>query len=133
MRTCVSRRWRCPDHRSAARRLQGEAKIPTVHGNVNGLKANHLLRLDLIVAIGVGPDGLPADVSLAHILPPNPRGQVYDVWAPSSFHSFQLECEAFVDALETELTRVASDHVVQDGQESAILISVSRSEEHTSE
>ena len=84
-----------------------------------------LLRLDLIVAIGVGPDGLPADVSLAHILPPNPRGQVYDVWAPSPFHSFQLECEAFVDALETELTRVASDHVVQDGQESAILISVS--------
>jgi len=222
MRTCVSRRWRCPDHRRAARRLQGEAKIPTVQGNINGLKANHLvrlehlyrrrvpvdkvitpelaractelsheirrqiglvitrrgaieqvivgsvrelvltdlsrfrlgrrllrgvrlvhthlhnepltqddltdlalLRLDLIVAIGVGPDGLPADVSLAHILPPNPRGQVYDVWAPSPFHSFQLECEAFVDALETELTRVASDHVVQDGQESAILISVS--------
>src|SRR6058998_3446144 len=222
MLTCVSRRWRCPDQRRAARRLQGEAKIPTVHGNVNGLKANHLLRLehlyrrrvpvdkvitpelaractelsheirrqiglvitrrgaieqvivgsgrelvltdlsrfrlgrrllrgvrlvhthlhnepltqddltdlallrlDLIVAIGVGPDGLPADVSLAHILPPNPRGQVYDVWDPSPFHSFQLECEAFVDALETELTRVASDHVVQDGQESAILISVS--------
>src|SRR5213593_4633420 len=220
MLTCLSRRWRCPDQRRAARRLQGEAKIPTVHGNVNGLKANQLirlehlyrrrvpvdkvitpelaractelsheircqiglvitrrgvieqvivgngrelvlsdlgrlgrrllrgvrlvhthlnnepltqddltdlalLRLDLIAAIGVGPDGLPADVSLAHILPPNPRGQVYDVWAPSPFHSFQLECEAFVDALETELTRVASDHVVQDGQESAILISVS--------
>src|SRR2546426_12787839 len=46
MRTCLSRRWRGPDHRSAARRLQGEAKIPTVHGNVNGLKANHLLRLE---------------------------------------------------------------------------------------
>ncbi len=84
-----------------------------------------LLRLDLIVAIGVGSHGLPADVYLAHILPPNPRGRVYDVWAPSAFHSFQLECDAFVDALETELTRVASDHVVQGGQESAILVSVS--------
>src|SRR5437660_1229555 len=104
MLTCLSRRWRCPDQRRAARRLQGEAKIPTVHGNVNGLKANHLLRLE-------------------HLY--RRRGQVYDVWAPSPFHSFQLECEAFVDALETELTRVASDHVVQDGQESAILISVS--------
>src|SRR5206468_12176874 len=46
MRTCVSRRWRCPDQRRAARRLQGEAKIPTVQGNINGLKANHLLRLE---------------------------------------------------------------------------------------
>src|SRR5438046_5435966 len=46
MLTCLSRRWRCPDQRRAARRLQGEAKIPTVHGYVNGLKANHLLRLE---------------------------------------------------------------------------------------
>lgn len=84
-----------------------------------------LLRLDLIVAIGVGAQGLPADVYLAHILPPNPRGQVCDVWPPSGFHAFQLECDAFVDALETELTRVASEHVVRDGQEAAILISVS--------
>ncbi len=96
---------------------------PLTHDDLTDLA---LLRLDLIAAIGVGPQGLPADLYLAHILPPNPRGQVYEVWAPSPFHSLQLECDKFVDALETELTRVAAGHVVKDGQESTILISASK-------
>ncbi|MBI3603451.1 MAG: GTPase HflX [Nitrospirae bacterium] len=85
-----------------------------------------LLRLDLIAAVGVGTDGLPVDLHLAHILPPNPQGRVYDVWAPTPFHTFQLDCAKFVDALEAELARVTANHVVRDGQESAILISVSK-------
>jgi GTP-binding protein HflX len=83
-----------------------------------------LLRLDLIAAIGVGEDGLPADLHLAHILPPNQQGKLCDVWAPCSFHAFQLECDKFVEALEAELARTAATHLVRDGQESAILISV---------
>src|SRR5213593_1014920 len=221
MLTCLSRRWRCPDQRRAARRLQGEAKIPTVHGNVNGLKANQLirlehlyrrrvpvdkvitpelaractelsheircqiglvitrrgmveqvivgngrelvlsdlgrlgrrllrgvrlvhthlhnepltqddltdlalLRLDLIAAIGVGTDGLPADMYVAHLLPLNPQGRVYEVWASRPFHSFQLEYDKFVEALEAELARVSASHVIRNGQEAAILISASK-------
>ncbi|WP_447972250.1 GTPase HflX [Nitrospira sp. Kam-Ns4a] len=84
-----------------------------------------LLRLDLIAALGVGPDGLPADLHLAHILPPNARGSAYEVWPPRSFHSFQLECDKFVGALEAELTRAAATHLVRAGEESAILVSAS--------
>jgi GTP-binding protein HflX len=85
-----------------------------------------LLRLDLIAAIGVGENGLPADLYLAHILPPNQQGKLYDVWPSCPFHAFQLECDKFVEALEAELARTAATHLIRDGQESAILISVSK-------
>lgn len=85
-----------------------------------------LIRLDLIAAIGVGANGLPADFYLAHILPPNPQGKFSDVWAPCPFHAFQLECDKFVEALEAELASTAATHSVRDGQESALLISASK-------
>ena len=85
-----------------------------------------LLRLDLIAAIGVGPDGLPAEMYVAHLLPLNPQARVYEVWASRPFHSFQLEYDKFVEALEAELARVSSSHVIRNGQEAAILISASK-------
>lgn len=85
-----------------------------------------LIRLDLIAAVGVGADGLPADLHLAHILPPNPQGRICDVWAPCPFHAFQLDCDKFVESLEAELARATANHLVRDGQESAILISASK-------
>ncbi len=84
-----------------------------------------LLRLDLIAAIGAGDDGRPADVHVAHLLPPNPRGQVHEVLAPTPLHNLQLECDKFVAALETELMRASSGHTVGDRAESAILVSAS--------
>jgi GTP-binding protein HflX len=95
---------------------------PLTHDDLTDLA---LLRLDLIVAIGVGAEGLPADLHLAHLVPPNPRGQTYEVWHPRPFHMFQLECDAFVDSLERELAKEHATHIVRDGQESAILLSVS--------
>lgn len=85
-----------------------------------------LLRFDLIAAIGVGADGLPADVYLAHILPPNPQGRLCEVWASTPFHALELDCHSFVESLEAELARVKASHVVKDGYESAILISASK-------
>jgi len=85
-----------------------------------------LLRLDLIAAVGVGPQGLPADVYVAHLLPPNPQGRLSDVWAPKPFYDFELDCQVFVEDLEAELARVKANHVVKDGRESAILVSASR-------
>src|SRR6185436_16554931 len=85
-----------------------------------------LLRFDLIAAIGVGANGLPADVHLAHILPPNPQGRLCDVWASTPFHAFELDCLQFIESLEAELARVKASHVVKDGYESAILISASK-------
>lgn len=100
--------------------LQNE---PLTHDDLTALA---LLRLDLIAAIGVGPQGLPADIYLAHLLPSNPRGDTYEVWPSRPFYAFELECDKFVEALEDEIARDMASHVVKDGQESAILISVSK-------
>ncbi|MBI4400329.1 MAG: GTPase HflX [Nitrospirae bacterium] len=95
---------------------------PLSHDDLTDLA---LLRLDLIAAIGVRADGLPADISVAHLLPPNPQGLVYEVLPPRPFHAFQLECDKFLDALESEMVRATSTHVVRDAQETAILVSAS--------
>ncbi len=107
--------------------LQNE---PLTHDDLTDLA---LLRLDLIAAIGVGPDGLPIDLYLAHLLPPNPRGQAYEVLPSCPLHAFQLDCLSFIEALETELSRVAASHVVKEGEESAILISASKASRGTQE
>jgi GTP-binding protein HflX len=117
-------------HRLGRRLLRG---LRLVHTHLHNERLNHedltdlaLLRLDLIAAIGVNPQGLPADIHIAHILPPNPRGEVYEVLEPTPFHSLKLECDRFVEALESEMTHAAEAHVVREGQEAAILISVSK-------
>lgn len=107
--------------------LQNE---PLTHDDLTDLA---LLRLDLIAAVGVGPDGLPADLYLAHLLPPNPRGQACEVLPPSPFHAFQLDCETFIQSLESELSRVAAGHVVNKDQEAALLISASKASRGTQE
>ena len=116
-------------YRAGHRFLRGVRLIHThLH---NGPLTQHnlttlaLLRLDLIAAIGVGSNGLPADIHVAHILPPNPQDQVYEVWAPCAFHKFELEFDKFIEALESELGRASASHAVKHGREAAILISAS--------
>ncbi|HET6369723.1 MAG TPA: GTPase HflX [Nitrospiria bacterium] len=88
-----------------------------------------LLRLDLMGAIGVGDNGLPADVHLAHLLPPNPQGKVFEVHGPKPFHQISMDFGVFVAALEEEIdrhqTRTRLSEQLQ-GAERAILVSVAR-------
>jgi GTP-binding protein HflX len=85
-----------------------------------------LLRLDLMVALAVGPDGLPGRVDYAHLLPPVPGGESVEVESLSSIHDLDLDFAAFTRALEGELERKVDDTIdLSDGRERAILISVS--------
>lgn len=84
-----------------------------------------LLRLDLIAAIGIGDEGQPKDMYLAHILPPNPQGKLYEEWSPVPFHTFRLDCSEFITALEDELTKGSATRAVKEGREQGILVSVS--------
>jgi GTP-binding protein HflX len=84
-----------------------------------------LLRLDMMAAIGVSADGLPADIHTAYLLPVSPGAAPYEVEEPVRFHSFELDMEAFVSSLEEEMGR-AILRDVSDLRERAILISVSR-------
>lgn len=64
-----------------------------------------LLRLDLMVVLGVGMQGEPVSLSLAHLLPPNPQGKTYEEWAPQSLQMFRCRCDHFVLSLEAEIAR----------------------------
>jgi len=84
-----------------------------------------LLRLDMMMAIGVGDDGLPGKVHYAHLLPPGSAEPV-EVLSSLSVYDLQLPFEAFLASLESELERKAAETIdLSDTRERAILISVS--------
>jgi GTP-binding protein HflX len=82
-----------------------------------------LLRLDLVAAIGVWPDGRPADLHAAHLLPPV-EGKATSPWRilPSEpFHRSTLDAAALIEALEEEFDRVAPSAVATDTRDRALL------------
>ena len=97
-----------------------------------------LLRLDLMIAIGVGKDGDLGDVYVAHILPQPINGKSFIEMEPCSFHAFQLDCHDFIQSLESEFTRTNPGLREQVKIGRAILLGVStlkasRQEEHLEE
>lgn len=84
-----------------------------------------LLRLDLIAAVGMIQEGLPGTVYLAHLLPPNPDGKIYEIHPPVSIHQLNLSLRSFLAALEAEFDSGERTQAVDGRKEKAILISVS--------
>ncbi len=116
------------DYRIGRKRLRGLRLIhthlkdePLTREDLTDLA---LLRLDLMVALSVRDGGLPSRVFVAHLLPPNPEGKVYETLPPAPLHDLRLDCEAFVRALEEELGRAAGGVAVEEGRDRAILIGV---------
>ena len=62
-----------------------------------------LLRLDLVAAIGVGPDGLPGVLHFAHLIPANGAGDYWRTETLPSVHGDQPDLAATLQALESEL------------------------------
>jgi len=87
-----------------------------------------LLRLDMMVAIGVSPVGLPAAVYYAHLLPENPQQKQVEQLFASNLSQLQLELKPFLRSLENELERTVDSGQVDlaDPRERAILVSVSQ-------
>ncbi len=85
-----------------------------------------LLRLDLMAVIVVGDDGLPGAFEYAHLLPTRDTAQIERVQL-KGFHQLELDFSAFIQALDHEMERVATDTVdLADGRERALLISVAQ-------
>ncbi|MBW6511559.1 MAG: GTPase HflX [Desulfuromonadaceae bacterium] len=85
-----------------------------------------LLRLDMMAALVVDDDGLPAAAHYAHLLPPNPTGRKVAEFSVPSLHALDLDFGALLSGLETELERSLAETVdLSDGRERAILLSVS--------
>ncbi|MDR4493825.1 MAG: hypothetical protein R3B74_05275 [Nitrospirales bacterium] len=95
--------------RSGLRLLRGVRLVHT-HLNNQALTQDDLtdlalLRLDLMVALGVGQDGGLQDIFLAHNLPQTSHGRPYVQWKPCRFHAFQLDCQDFIETLEQDIVK----------------------------
>jgi len=82
-----------------------------------------LLRLDLMVVLGVGMQGEPVSLSLAHLLPPNPQGKTYEEWPPQSLQMFRCRCDHLVLSLEAEIARATPVLHRTDDTTRALLVS----------
>ena len=83
-----------------------------------------LLRLDAMVAIGVGANGLPGRVEYAHLLPTRAKGQIERVEI-DDFYRLELDFTTFIQALDAEMERLSAETVdLEDGRERALLICV---------
>jgi GTP-binding protein HflX len=83
------------------------------------------LRLDVMAALSVEPDGWPGSVQLAHLLPPNPEGKSHERTPVTRWDRFDMDVHAQVAAIEEELARLASARDTADDRERALLVSVS--------
>ena len=83
-----------------------------------------LLRLDLIMALGVGKSGGLQDVFVAHNVPHSATDQGYKQLEPCSFESFQMNCQEFIQSLEQDILKgcQVSKEGTREGR--ALLVSV---------
>ena len=108
--------------------LKGE---PLSQDDLNDLA---LLRLDMMVSLAVGDDGLPGEVHYAHLIPPDPTGRIHLLQRVPSVYGWDLDFGSFIRALDVELERSRSETVdLSDSRERAILLSVTQAPLHEAE
>ncbi|HLF85743.1 MAG TPA: GTPase HflX, partial [Nitrospiria bacterium] len=96
---------------------------PLDQGDITDLS---ILRLDLMAALGIGGDGLPGNIYMAHLLPPNTDAKVYEVHTGIPFFKLDLDLEGFLSSIEDEIARAEKATLdVRDRRERALLVSVS--------
>jgi len=84
-----------------------------------------LLRLDLVGAIVVQPDGLPGPCYMAHLLPANDAGTPYEVLAPVQVHDLDDDFPQMIEALEEEFARQQKARDASHKGDRAVLVHVS--------
>jgi GTP-binding protein HflX len=116
--------------RAAAGRFRGLRLLHT-HLRAEPLTRDDLvdlsrLRLDLVAALQLQPDGSPGPVYWAHLLPENPQGQLWREFGPVPVHRWleEEDFRALMRALEEEFARISRGRpvVAKDGR--AVLVHV---------
>jgi len=97
------------EYPSSSTRFRGLRLIHT-HVNEGGLSEEDLtdlalLRLDIIGALEVKPDGLPGLLYLAHLIPENPAGDYWQFLPATPPSELRRDFMSFIQALEGEFTR----------------------------
>jgi GTP-binding protein HflX len=116
------------DVRSAPTRLLG---VRLVHTHLRGepLTQDDLtdlahLRLDMVAQIQVGKDGQVGRIQVAHLLPPNPRGQQWAFLEAENPSRLDVDALSLVEGLEDEFSKVLRSRDVEGKGERAILVGV---------
>lgn len=124
------------DHRLGSRRLRGVRFIHThlkeQYLNQEDLTDLALLRLDMIAALVAQPDGLPGNISIAYLIPPNPAEKLYEVLPAQSVHALKLDAAELISDIERQMER-AQNAVEVAKKDRAILVSVSKRSRHEQE
>ncbi len=89
------------------------------------------LRLDMIAAVGVGPDGIPGAVYAAHLLPPSPANELYRQMGPLNLGMLPSDFIAFIDAIEEEFAKKTGAKTVRDAEGRAVLVGTAHSRKNT--
>jgi len=124
------------EHRLGTRRLRG---VRFIHTHLKNQPLNQedltdlaLLRLDMIAALVVRPDGLPGNISIAHLIPPNPDEKLYEILPPQTVHAINLDTAEFIADIERQMERAHAAIVIAK-KDRAILVSVSKKPKHEQE
>ena len=117
------------DYRAAPGRLKGLRCIHT-HLNHEALTDDDLtdlalLRLDMMAVITSNDEGTPLKIHAAHIMPRQSHQKPYQILSPLNPADLDIGCQALIQALEDELSRVSIGHQADSGTERALLLSVS--------
>jgi GTP-binding protein HflX len=116
--------------RAGERRFRGLRLVHT-HLSSEPLSSDDLtdltrLRLDMVVAIGVGPDGAAGAVYLAHLLPPSKSGELYRQMGPLNLGMLPDNFLEIIESLEAEFQKQSRARTVAAPEGRAILIHVAR-------
>ena len=116
------------DYRIAPGRLRGLRCVHT-HLQEQGLSHDDLtdlalLRLDLMVVITIGSDGLPHRIHWAHILPGSSSRTPYQIRESLLPHQVDISCGELIQALERELAQLGDYRSDLKSVERALLVSI---------
>lgn len=123
--------------REARHRLRGYRLLHTRLGSPT-LSHSDLVtmtneRLDLICSIEVRDDGIPGKLQIAHILPPNPKGDIWKIYDFSDIGRLNLNFEELVGDIENEILRSRRDHGSGEDKEGVFLIGFTTNSKHEAE
>ncbi|MBN2344632.1 MAG: GTPase HflX [Deltaproteobacteria bacterium] len=89
------------------------------------------LRLDMMVAIGVGPEGVPGAVFVAHLLPPSQSGELHRVIGPINMGTLPDDFLGLIESVEAEFSRQIRGRKVEAKDGRAIIAHVTSSKQGT--
>ena len=114
--------------RAGASRLRGTRLVHT-HVKGEGITQDDLtdlslLSFDCMMALTITDDGRPDQAHMAHVLPENPEGRLWEVLDPVPFHDFHLDFGELVRSLEKEFSRTSGTRKNLDGDDRAIVVHI---------